>query len=97
MLRTGRLLAPQEWGLCRSASTRGSLRTPGTSYRGPWRLPEPDSHRLAALSFSFGYTTSSFLVAPELLDARLMQNPNYSQSGVSKGSLPRKLATRRMK
>jgi uncharacterized protein DUF4158 len=28
---------------------------------------------------------------------RFMQNPNYSQSGVSKGSLSRKLATRRMK
>jgi hypothetical protein len=28
---------------------------------------------------------------------RLMQNPNYSQSGVSQGSLSRKLATRRMK
>lgn len=75
MLRTGRLLAPQEWGLCRSASTLGSLRTPGTSYRGPWRLPGPDSHRLAALSFSLGYTTHSFPVAPELLDAHVIQKP----------------------
>jgi DDE domain len=48
----------------------GSLHTPGTSYRGPWRLPGPDAHRLAALSLSLGYTTNSFLVAPELLDAR---------------------------
>src|SRR6266508_6041418 len=24
-------------------------------YRGPWRLPGPDSHRLAALSLSLGY------------------------------------------
>ena len=84
MLRTGRLLAPQEWGLCRSASALGSLRTPGTSYRGPWRLPGPDSHRLAALSLSFGYTTNSFLVAPELLDARLMQK---SGMGVATTSL----------
>jgi transposase-like protein len=29
--------------------------------------------------------------------SRLMQNPNYSQSGVSQGSLSRKLATRRVK
>ena len=79
MLRTGRLLAPQEWRLCRSASTRGSLHTPGTSYRGPWRLPRPDSHRLAALSFSSGYTTNSLLVAPELLDARVMRNPQLLQ------------------
>jgi predicted transcriptional regulator len=28
---------------------------------------------------------------------RLMQNPNYSQSGVSQGSFSRKLATRRVK
>jgi hypothetical protein len=74
MLRTGRLLAPQEWGLCHSASTLGSLRTPGISYRGPWRLPGPDSHRLAALSLSLGYTMYSFPMAPELLDARLMRN-----------------------
>ncbi|MGH7869949.1 MAG: hypothetical protein ACREP9_20520 [Candidatus Dormibacteraceae bacterium] len=73
MLRTGRLLAPQDWGLYRSASTLGSLRTPGISYRGPWRLPGPDSHRLAALSLSLGYTTYSFLVPPELLDARAIQ------------------------
>jgi hypothetical protein len=74
MLRTGHLLAPQKWGLRRSASTLGSLRTPGTSYRGPWRLPGPDSHRPAALSLSFGYTTNSFLVAPELLDAQPFGN-----------------------
>lgn len=70
MLRTGRLLAPHTRGLCHSASTHRSLRTPGISYRGPWRLPEPDSHRLVVLNFSLGYTTHSFLVAPELLDAQ---------------------------
>ena len=33
----------------------------GLRYRGPWRLPGPDSHRLAALSLSIGYviTTST--------------------------------------
>jgi hypothetical protein len=29
---------------------QGSLPAPGASYRGPWRLPGPDSHRLAAVS-----------------------------------------------
>lgn len=43
---------------------------PGISYRGPWRLPGPALHRLAALSLSLGYTTNSFLAAPELLDAQ---------------------------
>jgi hypothetical protein len=72
MLQTGRLLAPHKWGLCHSASALESLPTPGTSYRGPWRLPGPDSHRLAALNLSLGYTTNSSLVAPELLDARII-------------------------
>jgi hypothetical protein len=30
-------------------------------YRGPWRLPGPDSHRLAALSLSLGYVTTTSL------------------------------------
>src|SRR2546421_11091965 len=34
-------------GCRRSASTAASRPTPGASYRGPWRLPEPDLHRLA--------------------------------------------------
>jgi hypothetical protein len=41
-------------------------------YRGPWRLPGPDSHRLAAVSLSLGYVVvPSFRSssAPELLDA----------------------------
>jgi len=43
----------------RSASTAGSRPSPGASYRGPWRLPGPDLHRLAALSLSLGYTMST--------------------------------------
>src|SRR5208282_2875768 len=37
----------------------------GLCYRGPWRLPGPDSHRLAALSLSIGYviTTSTSLLS----------------------------------
>ena len=45
----------------RSASTPRSLSTSGTSYRGPWRLLGPDSHRLAALSLSLGYVMSTSL------------------------------------
>ena len=43
------------------------LRTPpldharGLHYRGPWRLPGPDSHRLAALSLSLSYVTTTSL------------------------------------
>jgi hypothetical protein len=46
-------------GCCRSASTPTSQSTPGASYQGPWRLPGPDSHRLADLSLSFGYVTTT--------------------------------------
>jgi hypothetical protein len=41
-------------------------------YRGPWRLPGPDSHRLAAVSLSLGYVvvpSFRWSSAPELLDA----------------------------
>ena len=34
-------------------------RTRGLRYRGPWRLPGPDSHRLAAASFSPGYVMTA--------------------------------------
>ena len=45
----------------RSASTPGSRPTSGASYRGPWRLPGPDLHRLAVLSLSLGYVMSTSL------------------------------------
>ena len=38
-------VATPSTGCCRSASTPESRPTSGASYRGPWRLPEPDSHR----------------------------------------------------
>ena len=49
----------------------------GFHYRGPWRLPGPDLHRLVIVSLSLGYVMSySFvLTAPELLDAL----PNISR------------------
>ncbi len=40
---------------------------------------------------------SSFSSANGQCCMRLMQNPNYSQSGVRQGLLSRKLATRRVK
>ena len=62
---------------CGLASCSAPLRTRpldharGLHYRGPWRLPRPDSHRLAALSLSLGYviTTSLVVTAPKQLDA----------------------------
>jgi hypothetical protein len=46
-------------GACHSTSTPPFRATPGVSYRGPWRLPGPDSHRLAALNLTPGYTFST--------------------------------------
>ena len=54
---------------CGLVSCSAPLRTPplddarGPHYRGPWRLPEPDSHRLAALSLSLGYVTTTSLLS----------------------------------
>jgi len=51
MLRTGQSLHP--------ASTPASRPTPGVSLPGPWRLPGPDSHRLAVVNLSLGYVMRS--------------------------------------
>src|SRR6266540_3011272 len=59
MLRTGQSLAPKR-DFVTPLRRQGSLLPPGVSYRGPWRLPRPDSHRLAALSLTLGYTGPSF-------------------------------------
>jgi hypothetical protein len=65
MLRTGQLRrAPPR--------PRDLARRRGPRYRGPWRLPGPDSHRLAAMSLSLGYVvvpSFRWSSAPELLDA----------------------------
>src|SRR5215213_8144506 len=63
MLRTGQLRrAPPR--------PRDLARRRGPRYRGPWRLPRPDTHRLAAVSLSLGYTINlPSISAPELLDA----------------------------
>jgi hypothetical protein len=64
-------------GACHSTSTPTSQSTPGVSYRGPWCLPGPDSHRLAILSLSPGYICSHPFwnaITPGLLDVRLIFN-----------------------
>ena len=53
MLRTGQLIHP--------ASHPASQRRRGLPYRGPWRLPGPDSHRLTALNLSIGYLMTTSL------------------------------------
>src|SRR5215218_4571548 len=54
MLRTGqsRRAPPRRRDLARRRGPR---------YRGPWRLPGPDSHRLAAVSLSLGYVVGALL------------------------------------
>jgi hypothetical protein len=54
-------VATPTMGCRRSASTSASRPPSGASYQGPWRLPRPDLHRLAALSFSLGYVTTTSL------------------------------------
>jgi hypothetical protein len=52
---------------CGPATWSAPLRTPplddarGLPYRGPWRLPGPDSHRLAALSLATSYVMTTSL------------------------------------
>ena len=58
----------------------GSPSTPAGALPGTWRLPGPDSHRLAAVSLSLGYTVTLLsMTTPELLDARV---PNIDVEGV---------------
>src|SRR5215213_5499918 len=61
MLRTGQLhrAPPRPRNLARRRRPR---------YRGPWRLPGPDSHRLAAVRLSLGYVV--VLLLSVLLGAR---------------------------
>jgi len=52
--------------------TRPLNRTRRLRYRGPWRLPGPDSHRLAAASLSPGY----IMTTPFFMSVVLMR-PGY--------------------
>ncbi len=54
MLRTGQLLAPIR-DVVAPLRRRDLARRREPRYQGPWRLPGPDSHRLAAMSLSLGY------------------------------------------
>ena len=54
MLRTGQLPPPQR-DVVAPLRHRTLTRRREPRYRGPWHLPGPDSHRLAALSLSLGY------------------------------------------
>src|SRR6266704_984067 len=54
MLRTGQLLAPIR-DVVAPLRRRDLARRREPRYQGPWRLPGPDSHRLAAISLSLGY------------------------------------------
>jgi hypothetical protein len=70
MLRTGHL-PPPPWGVVAPLRRRDFAQRREPRYQGPWRLPGPDFHRLAALNLSPGYvmTISFDVLAPELLDA----------------------------
>ena len=61
MLRTGQLPSPR-WDVVAPLRRRDLARRREPRYRGPWRLPGPDSHRLAALSLSLGYVMSTSLL-----------------------------------
>jgi hypothetical protein len=86
MLRTGRLRHPQ--GMFVAPLRHQPLdRCREPRYRGPWRLPGPDLHRLAALSLTPGYITPhSFpsTVTPGLLDAHSHQ-PTRQRERAMKG------------
>jgi hypothetical protein len=72
MLRTGQS-PPPPWGVVAPLQRRDLARRWEPRYRGPWRLPGPDLHRLAALNLSLGYVIGILLddSASELLDAHL--------------------------
>jgi hypothetical protein len=58
MLRTVQLLPPT--GLVTLRFDAGRFPpTPAACYRAPWRLPGPDSHRLATTSFGSGHDRSA--------------------------------------
>jgi hypothetical protein len=85
MLRTGQLR-------CAPPRRRDLARRRGPRYRGPWHLPGPDSHRLAAVSLSLGYVvvpSFRWSSAPELLDAHSAGIwPNTIQHSVTGTTLP---------
>ncbi len=75
MLRTGQLLAPIR-DVVAPLRRRDLARRREPRYQGPWRLPGPDSHRLAAMSLSLGYAV--FLLS--------LWRPNYWTHVVAVGT-----------
>ena len=77
-LRTDQLLPPTGLLTFRFDARRFPL-TPGTCYRAPWRLPGPDSHRLADISLRLMPQATAALTslrspaALRLLDTRCAQ------------------------
>jgi hypothetical protein len=70
MLRTGQLLAPHKRDFVAPLRRRPLDRRREPCYRGPWRLPGPDSHRLADESLrSVIPSQPPNLGRPELQDA----------------------------
>ena len=72
MLRTGRLLPPPWLSTLRFDAGRFPP-TPAACYRAPWRLPGPDSHRLATASFRSGHdrytiTSQSLGTLPDFVE-----------------------------
>jgi hypothetical protein len=55
-------------------------------YRGPWRLPGPDSHRLAAVSLSLGYVVA--LLLSVVLGARATGYRTFLRNHLSLWALP---------
>src|ERR671918_586583 len=76
---------------------RGLPRRREPCYGGPWRLPGPDSHRLAAVSLPLGYVTRLPLSSerrPFVRDQLGVVNmPSYALAGMSRSSPVQVLAT----
>ena len=100
MLRTGQSPAPLRGGLPpprrRDLAQRRECR-----YRGPWRLPGPDSHRLAAVSLALGYTSLplSSLRRPSYwthIPLRIRRRRGHSNDAAAVREMPSKEATVRV-
>src|SRR6266571_2490648 len=81
--------SPPHRGFVAPLRRRALTRRREPCYQGPWRLPRPDSHRLAAVSLPLGYAinllSSSGALTPELLDAH---SPRILRHGISPASSP---------
>lgn len=67
----------------------------GLCYRGPWRLPGPDSHRLAALSLSIGYVTTTSTSLLSWRPISWTHPPSAGSAGAQRGDDPETTALER--